>query len=145
MRNFLISSAIHAIVIGAACLPASAAARAKAKPEVAAKCDTPVVDVLHKLADGTKGISISKALTDKQYAFLKNAVKEHTKLKKEVPGDGAFVIASDGGFIVALTQGLDESAMVCAVMQVPLEIVAGIVTVDKPIAPPDEPKDEKSL
>ena len=156
MRSILVSS----IIIGAACFPASAATRTHklppiiaekephqhmdrygvyAKPAPVAKCDTPVADALKAMAEGTKGISISKALTDAQYSFLKSVVKEHSKTKKELPGDGAFVIASDGEFIVALTQGLDESAMVCAVMKVPAELVAGIVAAGKP-PQTDDPK-----
>jgi hypothetical protein len=84
------------------------AARAPKHMRAVVECTTPVGDALQAVA------------------------KEHSTFKKEIPGDGAFIIKSDDSFIVFFIKGADDSAKVCAVMAIPAEIVMGIMTADAP-------------
>jgi hypothetical protein len=108
------------------------AARAPKHMRAVVECTTPVGDALQAVAKESKSMMVSRALTDKQYAFIKKEEKEHSTFKKEIPGDGAFIIKSDDSFIVFFIKGADDSAKVCAVMAIPAEIVMGIMTADAP-------------
>jgi hypothetical protein len=110
------------------------------KQEASAKCVTPLGDFLHSIGDESKDLSTSKPLTDKQYAFISEETRKHAPLKK-IAGDGAIMIYTDGAFAVIFTKGMDDSAMVCAIMAVPVEIVAGIISIDESTKTPNSGTD----
>lgn len=112
------------------------------KHATVAKCDEPVSTFLHDIAGDIKDLSVSAALTPKQYSFVRETVKTHSIKHTDAPGDSAFVIDAGGVFMLALTKGIGDDAMFCAIMKVPAEIVAGIVAVDDPpkvTTPSDSP------
>jgi hypothetical protein len=102
------------------------------KPAGPAQCKDSVDDVLHHIAGESKSLSVSQALTPKQYSFVRDAVKTHSANHKEAPGDGAIVIDANGVFAVLLTKGLGSDAKICAFTVVPVEVVVGIVAADEP-------------
>jgi hypothetical protein len=108
------------------------AARPPKHMRAAAECTTSVGDALQVVAKESKSMMVSHALTDKQYAFIKKEAKDHSTFKKEIPGDGAFIVKSDDSFIAFFVKGDDDSAKVCAVMAIPAAVVMGVVTADGP-------------
>jgi hypothetical protein len=111
--------------------PAFAAERAAKHPSPV-QCEGSVDDVLHILAVGAKGISVSSALTPKQYSFMRGKVKTNSKGHKDAPGDGAVVVDRDGEFALLFTKGTGDDTKVCGHMVVPGELVAAIVAVEIP-------------
>lgn len=114
---------------------------AAAKPRVSVpSCKTSLAEFAKGIGDDAKHVSVSPALTSAEYAFAKDLLKKHSADHKPLPGDGAVFIAADKQFIIALTKGAGDTATVCAVTGVPVEMVVAVMESDTPTAAKPESK-----
>lgn len=124
-------------LVGLAILVAMSGTAQAAKPKVASdSCKTSVADFIKYLGDDAKDTAASPALTAAEYDFAKDVVEKHSASKKSPPGDGALFVASKGQFVLAFTKGKDGDTKICAVIDVPVEVVSAILASDAPKAAP---------
>lgn len=108
-----------------------------AKPKAApGSCKTSVADFVKYLGEDAKDTAASPALTPAEYNFAKDIVEKHSASKKVPPGDGAVFVVSKGQFVIAFTKGKDGDAKICAVIDVPVEVVSAILASDAPKVAP---------